>query len=119
MGITLAGRSSPDRAWMSFTVVASTSSLIDVTWDEKNEWMNSVGTATMRPNAVQFSASAMPEARNAERCAGSAWPTALKEKMRPDTVPKSPSSVEALASMARYRMRLDNGGSATEAAESA
>ena len=41
--------------------------------------MNSVGTATMRPNAVQLSASAMPAARKAERCAGSAWPTALNE----------------------------------------
>jgi hypothetical protein len=73
------GESSPDSAWMIFTDVASTSSDTAVTCDEKNECRKSVGTATMSPNAVQLSASAMPAARNAERCAGSAWPTAPNE----------------------------------------
>jgi hypothetical protein len=58
--------------------------------------MTSVGTAISSPNDVVCSASAMPAARNAERWAGSAAPTAENAVVSPPIVPSSPSSVQTL-----------------------
>ena len=62
---------------------------------------SSAGTAVMRPNAVQFMASEMPLASSVAFIDGSTPATPANEWMRPRMVPRRPTSVATLPSMAR------------------
>src|SRR5438046_10542041 len=64
-------------------------------------WMNSSGTAVMRPKAVQFIATEMLADSRLAFSAGLTVATAAKARIRPITVPRSPSSVARLAKVAR------------------
>ena len=55
----------------------------------------------MRPNAVQFMASEMPLASSVAFIDGSTPATPANEWMRPTMVPRRPTSVATLPSMAR------------------
>ena len=72
----------------------------------------------MSPNAVALRAVEMPAAMKAERCDGSAAPTAENATIRPEMVPSSPSRVATLASTLRWLRRRDSGARARTAASS-
>src|SRR5207249_3534477 len=90
MGTTWPRAALPSRARVTRMPLSSTCSAMPSTRPTRKPCMTSVGMATMRPNAVALSAIEMPPARNAERCDGSAAPTAANAVMRPEMVPSRP-----------------------------
>src|ERR1700724_2445321 len=64
-------------------------------------WMNSSGTAVIRPKAVQFIATEMLADSRLAFSAGLTVATAANAAIRPITVPSSPSNVARLAKVAR------------------
>ena len=83
------------------TAVSWMSSIIACVRPCSTEYRTSEGMATASPNAVQFIASEMLFDKSVALSAGFAFATAAKAPMRPTIVPRRPSRVATLASIAR------------------
>jgi len=67
----------------------------------RSAWTNTIGTAVIRPKAVQFMASEMLADSRFAFSAGFTVATAANAWIRPLTVPSRPSSVARFAKVAR------------------
>src|SRR5215471_6824078 len=88
-------------ALRNFTDAISRLSMRPVVLVCRYAWMNSSGTAVMRPNAVQFIATEMLADSRFAFSAGLIVATAANARIRPMTVPSRPSRVARLANVAR------------------
>src|SRR5450432_193 len=88
-------------AFRNLTDAISRLSISSVVLVCRNAWMNSSGTAVISPNAVQFMATEIEADSRLAFSAGLTVATAWKARMRPMTVPSSPSRVARLAKVAR------------------
>jgi hypothetical protein len=80
---------------------ASRPSFNPMVFDCRKACSTRIGTAVMSPKAVQFMASEMLADSRFALSAGFTVATAANAWIRPLTVPRSPSSVATLASVAR------------------
>src|SRR6185437_1715190 len=90
-------------AFRNFTEAISRLSISSVVFVWMTAWINSSGTAVIRPKAVQFIATEMLADSRLAFSAGFTVATAANALMRPTTVPSSPSSVATFANVATPR----------------
>src|SRR5580698_2800825 len=88
-------------AFRNFTEAISRLSISSVVLVCSQAWMNNSGTAVIRPKAVQFIATEMLAESRLAFSAGLTVATAANARIRPITVPSSPSRVARLAKVAR------------------